>query len=138
MSVGLKVNFFWYPLGDEDFVHSFFSTISYHLENGEWGTKYPILFDKLYQGKLSWKNAEKVIEELKDIQVKLKAFAPDKVIWDIDDLSLQPPWGNDISTDITDLSNYFVTSEGEDVFEVFFKALNTAIENQSNLTIEDL
>lgn len=24
------------------------------------------------------------------------------------------PWGNDISEDITDLSNYFVTSDGND------------------------
>ncbi len=32
----------------------------------------------------------------------------------IDDLFKQPPWGKNISNDITNLSNYFVTSDGED------------------------
>ena len=27
MTVGLKVDFLWCPIGDGDFVHSFFSTI---------------------------------------------------------------------------------------------------------------
>ena len=32
MATGLMVDFYWYQLGTSDFVHSFFSTISYHLE----------------------------------------------------------------------------------------------------------
>lgn len=39
-----------------------------------------------------------------------------KVIWDIDDMTKMPPWGKNISKDITDLSNYFVTSDGKDFF----------------------
>lgn len=48
------------------------------------------------------------------------------MIWDIDDRSLTPPWGDNISDDITDLSNYFVTSEGEDFLSVFAAALDKA------------
>lgn len=33
-----------------------------------------------------------------------------------------------ISPDITDLSNYFVTSDGEDFISVFDRALKTAVE----------
>ena len=83
---------------------------------------------KLYQGEIKPKDVNKAIKELNIINEELKAFTPDKVIWNIDDLSKQPPWGSDISEDITDLSNYFVTSDGEDFISVFFDALETAKE----------
>lgn len=40
-------------------------------------------------------------------------------LWDIKDLSAQPPWKTNISDDITNLSNYFVTSDGEDFITIF-------------------
>jgi len=53
-------------------------------------------------------------------------------------LAQQPPWGNDISEDITDLSNYFVTSEGEDLFDVLFKAFGRAKDDHENVEIKQL
>lgn len=43
MAVGLKVKFYWYQIGTGDFLHSFFSTIAYNLENSKWGSKYPFI-----------------------------------------------------------------------------------------------
>ena len=63
---------------------------------------------------------------------------PDQVIWDIDDRSLTPPWGDNISEDITDLSNYFVTSEGEDFLSVFAAALDKAQQRNAPLKIQTL
>ena len=60
------------------------------------------------------------------------------MIWDIDDRSLTPPWGDNISEDITDLSSYFVTSEGEDFLTVFSSALDKAREFNVPLTIRAL
>lgn len=65
------------------------------------------------------KDVDKAKKELNIIKKELKAFTPDQIIQDIEDLSKQPPWGSDISEDITDLSNYFVTSDGEDFISVF-------------------
>ncbi|MEC2438386.1 Imm70 family immunity protein [Bacillus cereus] len=42
------------------------------------------------------------------------------------------------STDITDLSNYFYTSGGKDMFEMLFKACNEALELEVDLEIENL
>lgn len=64
--------------------------------------------------------------------------APKDVIWDIDDLSKQPPWKDNISGDITDLSDYFVTSGGEDFITLFFRALKKAEELGEPLKIETL
>lgn len=48
------------------------------------------------------------------------------MIWDIDDRDAQPPWGDNISPEITNLSNYFVTSDGRDLFEAVVEILTHA------------
>jgi len=94
--------------------------------------------NELYQGTLDKANIEAATEELKKIQSELREFQPDKVVWDIEDLSKQPPWGTNISSDITDLSNYFVTSSGDDFITMFFHALEKAKEMSVDLIIESL
>lgn len=138
MSVGFKVHFYWYQVGSADFLHSFFSTIAYNLEKSNWGKRFPIIMNKLYEGEL--KNDELVlaIEELKIIKKELKKCSVDKVIWDIDDLNKQPPWGGNISPDITDLSNYFVTSDGEDLITILQHALEKAIKLKTDLIISNM
>jgi len=59
-------------------------------------------------------------------------------VWDIEDLSKQPPWRYDISKDITDLSNYFVTSEGNDFLTVFSHALAKAKEVNAEIEIKSM
>lgn len=135
MAIGFQIDFLWYQVGTPDFLHAFFSTISYNLEDNIWGSKYPIMMNELYQGELNWEDASKAIEELKIIQEELKKFSPEHVVWDIEDISKQPPWGNNISTDITDLSNYFVTSDGRDLISVIYLALNDSISEKTNLKI---
>ena len=54
MAVGFKVKFYWYQIGHGDFLHSFFSMVAYNLENGNWGSRFPVIMIELYQGKLEW------------------------------------------------------------------------------------
>ena len=138
MAVGFTVDFFYYSIGSADFLHSFFSTVAVNLEGGKWGSRFPVLMNELYQGKLPVEKADIASEELNTIREELKKFSPDKVVWDIDDLSKQPPWGKNISKDITDLSNYFVTSDGEDFISVIFKALNDSKEMNAPVEIMSL
>jgi hypothetical protein len=108
-------------IGTPDFWFSFFSTIGGHLEPDGWGTQYPIVMDALFHGKVESANAAQLEEELIRIRARLAAYPPGDVIWDIDDRSKRPPWGTDISPDITNLSNYFVTSDGKDLFDVLLE-----------------
>lgn len=94
--------------------------------------------NKLYQGKLDCDNTDKAIEELSIIRKELQKFSPEKVIWDIEDLAKQPPWGNNISKDIMDLSNYFVTSDGDDFLTVFSHALEKAKEINAEIVIKSI
>ncbi|MEK3996179.1 immunity 70 family protein [Psychrobacillus sp. FSL K6-2365] len=138
MAVGFKVKYYWYQVGHGDFVHSFFSTISYHLEQNGWGNEFPYLLNDLYNGKLENKNIDSAINELEEIKKKLQNYSPSQVIWDIEDLSKRPPWGDNISKDITNLSNYFVTSEGEDLIGMLMKALEKGLKTNSDVYIESL
>ena len=105
---------------------------------GNGGSRYPYLMNELYQGMLSAEHLAAGAEELVQIKKNLARFAPNQVIWDIDDRSLTPPWGDNISDDITDLSNYFVTSDGNDFLTVFSAALDKARELNVPLTIRTL
>ena len=136
MVVGFKVKYYWYQIGRSDFLYSFFSTVAYNLENGNWGSRFPVIMKKLYKGKLERENVDKAIEELNIIEKELQNYKPDKVIWDIKDLSRQPPWGSSICKDITNLRNYFVTSDGNDFLTVFFHALDKAKETNVELEIK--
>jgi len=138
MAVGFKVQFYWYQIGSGDFLHAFFSTVAYNLENSKWGSRFPVIMNELYQGTLKKENVEFAIEELKEIQSELQKYSVNNVVWDIEDLTKQPPWGKDISKDITDLSNYFVTSDGEDFITIFSHALEKARKLQSDIIIESL
>lgn len=134
--VGFKVGYFWYQIGNGDFLYSFFSTIAVNLENGKWGSVFPIVMNELYQGKVDSKHIEIAQREVREIRTRLSSFSSDNVIWDYESTEKQPPWGTNISTDITDLSNYFVTSDGEDLFEVLDRAIMESKESGHPLMIE--
>ena len=135
---GLTVGFYWFQIGTGDFLHSFFATVALRLENGLWGSKYPVIMNELYQGELPANKTDLAIDELIQIKEGLRGLSSEQVVWDIEDLSKQPPWGNKISPDITDLSSYFVTSDGEDFIGVLERALKTAAEEGDALKIESL
>lgn len=138
MGVSFQVGNKFYEVGSASFLHSFFSTISYHLEPQGWGTRYPSLLKHLYNGTMSWTDAGNAIEELKEVQVKLSDYPPRDVVWDIEDLSKKPPWGENISSDITSLANYFVTSDGNDLINVLLMAIRNSQNKKINIEIVSL
>ena len=47
--VGFKVKFYWYQIGSGDFLHAFFSTVAYNLENMKWGSRGPVkIYAQIY------------------------------------------------------------------------------------------
>jgi hypothetical protein len=127
-------NTFW-EVGSPDFLNSFFSTVSYHLEPDGLGTRFPTLGRLYNDGNLPPQFARQLKHELDEARRELGRLSPDKIIWDSDDLSAKPPWGANISPDITDLSNYFVTSDGRDLFDVFFEVISEVEDSGQALRI---
>ena len=135
---GFTVKYYLYGIGTSDFLYAFFSTVCGRLENGKWGSRFPYLMNELYQGSLSVEHLSAGAKELAQIKQELAQFTPDQVIWNIDDLTQQPPWGDDISEDVTDLSNYFYTSGGSDFLTMFSDALTKAQQLKMPLCIKTL
>ena len=136
MTVGLRTGSIVTEVGSSTFLHAFFSTVSKHLEPEGWGTRYPVLIKELYEGTLPPDRASEALLEVKDIRQRLKTFKPSEVVWDIEDPKARPPWGDKISSTITDLSNYFVTSTGRDFLAALEECIQAAIDNKKPLTIE--
>lgn len=136
--VGLKIGPIFYKIGNGSLLHGFFSTVAYHLEETKWGSRFPLLMNNLYHKELKHDEVADALQELEDIQEGLKAFPPKAVIWDIEDLDKNPPWGDNVSERITDLSNYFYTSDGKNLFEVFKEALETSKKVNKTVVIKSL
>jgi len=142
--VGFFVKPIFYGVGTGSFLNSFFSTIYIKLEKSKWtgkskwGSKYPIIMNDLYNGKIKKEKMNDALIELDTLKKHLAKFSPKEVIWDFEDLNALSPWGDDISSDITDLSNYFVTSDGKNLLDVLEKAMNTSIEIEEDLDIKTL
>ncbi|MBT2788637.1 MULTISPECIES: Imm70 family immunity protein [unclassified Halomonas] len=134
MTVGFKAGSIVDEIGTADFLHAFFSTVSYNLEEG-WGSRFPILLNHLYQGELKTSLAEEAVIELQLIQQELSVLELDRVIWDIENISRQPPWGDDISPQITSLANYFITSTGRDLILTLLEVLGEAAVRKQTVTI---
>jgi hypothetical protein len=135
VAVSLSVGDSDWTVGTGDFLHAFFSTVAANLEPAGWGSRFPLLMNDLYAGELGASNASAASEELAIVAAELRGLQPSEVVWDYEHRSLRPPWGDDISPEITDLSNYFVTSEGEDLIETLQAALDASARSGRPLTI---
>ena len=126
----------FFEIGSPDFLFSFFSTIAYRLENKKWGSIYYNIMKRLYRGRLDYHYSSKALKELIAISSELKSFNPNQIVWDYDHPNNLPPWGQNISSDITDLSNYFVTSDGNDLIKVMITVLKESIIHKEDIFIK--
>lgn len=138
MAVGIKVDFLWFSIGTGDFFHSFFSTVCVNLEKKEWGSRFPLIMNNLYSGKLIIEELPKAQKELIEIKKELSKLSPDKIIWDAEDLQKNPPWGDNISKDIQNLADYFVTNDGKNLIDVIDEAITEATNEKVNLDVKSL
>lgn len=123
MTIHLRVGNRIWEVGRGDLLHAFCSTVSYHLEPDGWGSRFPRLMQEFYQGRIATAHAREAQAELRTVQQELKRYPPLEVIRDIANRTAAPPWRDQISPIITDLSGYFVTSDGRDLIAVIETAL---------------
>ncbi|MFT5083923.1 MAG: 2,3-bisphosphoglycerate-dependent phosphoglycerate mutase [Lentisphaeria bacterium] len=138
MTVGLKIGSVFNVIGSGEFLHSFFSTISFHLEPKGWGSRFPELMNELYQGKLDAANAKKALADACAIKKELSSIKPDRVVWEIENLGKMPPWGEYVDESVSDLSNYHITSTDRVVMDVLIECLEYQVESGKALSIGKL
>jgi 2,3-bisphosphoglycerate-dependent phosphoglycerate mutase len=135
LSLSVWVGKHRFEIGDSSFLKSFFSTVFVRLEDEDWGSRYPTIMEKFYSGRVGAADLGAAGRELGAIRESLQSFSPDQVVWDFEDREAQPPWGERVSAHITSLANYFTTSDGKDLIDVFSEAFRTASRTRQDVTI---
>ncbi|MCR9174115.1 MAG: immunity 70 family protein [bacterium] len=138
MAVGFKVGPIFYKVGTGSFVHCFFSNIAYHLEDRQWGSKYPLTMNALYKDKVASSDIEALESEIEEIRKAFSEYSPNMAIWEYENPQTKPPWGDNIAKRITSLSNYFYTSDGDDIFDVLLKATDASKRVNRDLEVKSL
>lgn len=135
MTVALNVDERSWEIGSSRFLHAFFSTVAVRLEDGRWGSRFPRLMRELYAGSLSPEAAGEALRELDEVQRGLFALPPDDVVWDAENREARPPWGDRIAPTVTNLGNYWWTSDGRELFGVLREALVSARDGGQPVTV---
>ncbi|MBA4398137.1 MAG: hypothetical protein C0394_12250 [Syntrophus sp. (in: bacteria)] len=138
MTIGFKIGNVFNEIGTSDFLHSFFSTISFNLEPKGWGSRFPELMNQLYKGKLDVAQAKKALADARIIKTELAGLKPEKIIWDIEHLEKKPPWGKRIDKSVTSLANYHITTTSRVLMDLLIECLEYEVESGKLLTVEKL
>lgn len=137
MAISVMVGDNVFPLGSAQFVHCFFSTLSFYCEPDGMGTRLPHLTGTLCDGELPWRQSRQALLELKYAHAALMTRPASELIWDVDDLQAAPPWDiNDISPKFASLDRYFTTAEGDTLYHCFARALYLSVQQQKPVWLE--
>lgn len=137
-TIGFQIDNIFSEIGSGDFLHSFFSTISFHLEPKGWGSRFPELMNQLYQGKLEPTKAKKALNDAQTIKEELKNLPSERVVWDIENIAVKPPWGDYVDKSVTSLANYHITSTDRVLMDLLIECLDFQTQCKKPLTIETL
>lgn len=135
MTIALKQGSVFTEIGPGDLLHSLFSTVAVHLENGVWGARFPTILGELYQGSLPASDADAALVEMREMKRELSALPPDKVVWDIDNLSADPPWGRQVGAHVTSVAGYYVTTSQRNLVDEIIDNLESLQEFGGTLDI---
>ncbi len=110
VTIGLKQGSVVTEIGPGGLLHCLLSTVAIHLESGNWGSKFPLIMGKFYQGSLPASDGDAAFLEMHEIKRGLESLTPDKVVWDIEDLTKDPPWGRSYGPHVKSMADYYITT----------------------------
>lgn len=135
MTIGIELRGVTTEIGPGGILHALCSTVSHNLEPSGWGTRFPKILNELYRGRLDAKHALEALNELRQIKSELKRIPPSGVIWDIENLALDPPWGKVVGPHVQNMSHYFVTDSGKDLIDILAEQVECLVDVGGSLEI---
>lgn len=135
MTVALKCDNIITEIGPGGILHSLFSTIAVRLEGGKWGSRFPLIMGRLYQGRLPQPEARAALAEFRVIEKELSELPPSSIVWDADDLAASPPWGTEVGPHVKNMAMYFVTTTGRNLVAEIIDNLEALLEDGDGLEI---
>lgn len=131
--VDLYVQNSMWTVGEDHFLHSFFSTVSYQLETAGWGSRFPALVGELYGGRLPVARVAEARSELATIRQELRELPPDARVYAYEDPNRETPWP--VPPGASTLADCFLTATGRNLLDTLANALAGAEETHADLEI---
>jgi hypothetical protein len=131
--VDLYVQNTMWTVGEDWFLHSFFSTIAYRLEPDGWGSRFPALMKELYAGRLPLDRVPEAQRELETVLAELGQRPPEERVFAYEDPERPTPWP--VPPGAQSLADCFLTASGDNLLEVIAETLEDALEAGADVEI---
>jgi 2,3-bisphosphoglycerate-dependent phosphoglycerate mutase len=131
--VDLYVQNTMWTVGEDDFLHSFFSTIAYQVEKEGWGSRFPALVGELYRGRMPAERVPEARRELETIRRELSELPPEARVYDYDEPNRETPWP--VPPGAGSLADCFLTATGKNMLDVLARALDVGEETGAPVEI---
>ena len=100
-------------IGSYTIWHSLYSTVAVRLK--EYHDLFPDAINFLRTGKCDPQNAQKTARQINLLRDRLASISPDNAVYDLNHLSMEPPWKGHISPIVTSCANLYTTADGKDL-----------------------
>lgn len=87
-------------------------------------------------GRLQWQKADAATEEVKEIREKLKRFAADQAVSDIENMN--KPLPKEVRTEAVNLAEAFINGDNENLFDNLIAALKDGMKYERDIEIVNL
>jgi hypothetical protein len=131
--VDLYVGNTMWRVGQDDFLHSFFSTVAYQVEREGWGSRFPVLMKELYMGRLPKERVPKARQELEEVRAGLSGLQPADRVYSYDEPNEPTPWG--VPPGAATLADCFLSSSGKNLLDLLDRALDVSEEADADVEI---
>lgn len=81
-----------WTVGEDCFLHSFFSTIAHQVEREGWGSRFPALMKELYVGRLRRERVPQARGELEQVREALSRLPPEARVYAYEDPNRPTRW----------------------------------------------
>lgn len=123
--VGFRVGHTWIEFGSDETLHSWFATIAERLEDGKWGSKFPLIMNNLYFLKdsgIAYEETKKFYQELLSIKHELIHLKPQDAIWGQHTKSKAiPKNAMNLNRDAVNLLDFYISNHNKSLFYILEK-----------------
>jgi 2,3-bisphosphoglycerate-dependent phosphoglycerate mutase len=119
-------------------VQGLFATITYRLEPNGRGSRFPLIMNRLYGGRLDPRDVPAALRELDEIEAGLNRLAPERVVWSFTDLRRLDDRGFPVNRGASNVSDYFVSTDGRPLLTSVREAVLRARDRQEPVELASI
>lgn len=112
-----------YWLDSRAHFRSFFSTIWNRLEHRQWGSRFPVMMNRLFLGEADASEMDALAAELKVIQEELRKLPVYELTWNYEQPDACPPDGMQFDAPVRTCEDFFCHYNGLNLFNKLWECI---------------